>query len=126
MIEAENGAHAVAIVKRDLLRVNAICMDRDMPVRHAVILLPVIVSFSCVRSRLSYLVHDVQVMNGCEATRELRSLGYHGVVVGVTGNVLESDIQAFVAHGADAVVTKPVNVAALIGILTSKLKYVAH
>ena len=47
-------------------------------------------------------------MNGPEATRIIRSLGYTGPIFGVTGNVLAEDIAMFKDHGADDVVAKPV------------------
>lgn len=42
-----------------------------------------------------------------EATRLLRDRGYLGCVVAVTGNAMDSDVQEFLAAGADAIVTKP-------------------
>ena len=39
--------------------------------------------------------------------RELRSLGHKGLVLGVTGNVLPSDVEHFMAHGANRVIPKP-------------------
>ena len=56
----------------------------------------------------------VQVMDGYEATRELRRAGYTGVIIGVTGNALASDVAAFVKQGVDAVVIKPVDVTKLL------------
>ena len=37
----------------------------------------------------------------------MRSLGYKGLVLGVTGNVLPSDVEHFMAHGANRVIPKP-------------------
>jgi CheY-like chemotaxis protein len=48
-------------------------------------------------------------MDGPAATRELRRLGYQGLIYGVTGNGLQSDIDHFVSHGATAVLMKPFN-----------------
>jgi CheY-like chemotaxis protein len=44
---------------------------------------------------------------GPEATQKIRALGYTGVIVGVTGNVLEEDTKEFRDLGADAVLPKP-------------------
>ena len=52
-------------------------------------------------------------MDGPTATKAIRELGYRGVIIGVTGNALPSDIAHFIAHGADTVLTKPVNVTSL-------------
>ena len=50
---------------------------------------------------------EMPVMNGPTATARLRELGYQGLVVGVTGNVLPADVALFKEHGADAVLCKP-------------------
>ena len=47
-------------------------------------------------------------MNGPEAAQLMRKNGFQGRIVGVTGNVLPEDMQAFVCQGADCVLTKPV------------------
>ena len=46
-------------------------------------------------------------MNGAEATRHIRSLGFTGVLIAVSGNVLKDDVDAFFAAGADYFVEKP-------------------
>mmetsp|Transcript_22557 Transcript_22557/g.30888 ORF Transcript_22557/g.30888 Transcript_22557/m.30888 type:complete len:124 (-) Transcript_22557:3499-3870(-) len=46
-------------------------------------------------------------MNGPEATQILRRQGFRGLVVGVTGNVLQADVDLFLSSGADAVLPKP-------------------
>jgi CheY-like chemotaxis protein len=48
-------------------------------------------------------------MNGLEATRQIRELGYVGKIYGVTGNALAEDVADFIRHGADAVRIKPVS-----------------
>ena len=47
--------------------------------------------------------------DGPTATRELRELGYKGIIIGVTGNVLPEDVAHFKAHGADDVLAKPMD-----------------
>ena len=49
-------------------------------------------------------------MDGPTATREIRAMGYEGVILGVTGNALPSDIDHFVRKGANRVLTKPVDI----------------
>jgi CheY-like chemotaxis protein len=46
-------------------------------------------------------------MSGQDATAALRTLGVHCTIVGVTGNALPEQIDEFLAHGADKVLTKP-------------------
>jgi CheY-like chemotaxis protein len=46
-------------------------------------------------------------MDGPTATKELRRLGYEGLILGVTGNALPTDIDHFLAHGASKVLLKP-------------------
>jgi len=52
---------------------------------------------------------EMPVMDGYEASRALRALGYRRTILGVTGNALLSDIQAFTACGVSRVLTKPVD-----------------
>lgn len=59
------------------------------------------------------------VMDGPTATRKIRDMGYEGLILGVTGNALPSDIDLFMGHGADRVLTKPVNVDSLKNALKS-------
>jgi CheY-like chemotaxis protein len=47
-------------------------------------------------------------MNGPEATRIIREMGFDGSIFGVTGNVLAEDVTMFESHGGDAVIAKPV------------------
>ena len=46
-------------------------------------------------------------MHGVEATRNIRSLGYDGTIVAVSGNVLEDDVSAFLQAGANFFIGKP-------------------
>ena len=57
-------------------------------------------------------------MDGPEAAKKIRAeVGYIGPVVGITGNALPEDIAFFKAHGADAVITKPLTNAKLLDAL---------
>ena len=51
--------------------------------------------------------YEMPVMNGPEACKAVREMGYAGFVVGVTGNLLPEDIGYFMDCGADAVLPKP-------------------
>jgi len=55
-------------------------------------------------------------VSGLCATRAIRAMGYdssHLPIVGVTGNALSEDIEEFLASGANAVVTKPIQMSEL-------------
>ena len=54
---------------------------------------------------------------GVEATRVIRSEGFTNLVIGVTGNALDDDVQAFLAAGADLVLAKPMRSAHLDALL---------
>ena len=49
-------------------------------------------------------------MDGPTAIRAIRSLGYKGVVIGVTGNVMALDQQEMMAAGANDVLPKPFDI----------------
>jgi len=46
-------------------------------------------------------------MDGPRATKAIRELGFVGLILGVTGNVLQEDVETFKQHGADDVFFKP-------------------
>lgn len=48
-------------------------------------------------------------MNGPEAAALIRRMGFTGVIMAVTGNALQADIDEFKRKGADEVLIKPVN-----------------
>eukprot|EP01041_Mallomonas_annulata_P006217 gene6217-12595_t len=76
--EAQNGLEAVAAIEKNIHLFQIIFMDYTMP-------------------------H----MNGAEATKAIRNLGYDKLIVGVTGNSLSVDIEKFIKSGVDMVFTKP-------------------
>ena len=56
-------------------------------------------------------------MDGPTATAAIRSLGFLGLIIGVTGNALPEDIDAFTRSGANRVFIKPLDVIALENLL---------
>ena len=46
-------------------------------------------------------------MDGPDATKAIRALGYTGPVIGCTGNTLDMDLQRFKECGCDRVIGKP-------------------
>ena len=85
---ADNGQIAVEIISQDVSKYNIVFMDYTMP-----------------------------VMSGCEAVRLLRSIGFTNLIIGVTGNVLNDDIEAFYDSGVDIVYRKPFKMTDLMYIL---------
>jgi CheY-like chemotaxis protein len=85
--EAKDGDEACALMAKSkvagdaLFTTGVVCMDKEMP-----------------------------VCDGFEATARIREMGFEGLVLGVTGNALAPDTDAFLNHGADAVVIKPISV----------------
>lgn len=61
------------------------------------------------------------VMNGLESTKLIRTHGLSTVIIGVTGNGLQSDIDLFMEAGADGVMIKPLEISQFLSFLTSKL-----
>ena len=49
----------------------------------------------------------LKYQNGLEACTIIRSLGFTGLIVGVTGNALDDDVANFIKAGADCVFAKP-------------------
>ena len=83
--EAEDGTDAVDLVRKSLsassnITYDLILMDNVMP-----------------------------IMIGPLATQAIRSMGYTGPVIGITGNALREDIAEFKAYGADDVLPKPLD-----------------
>lgn len=66
------------------------------------------------------------VLNGIEASSEIRKLGYDGLLVGVTGNVLAEQIDDFTRNGADLVLPKPVDMRALEKMMHSNAYHCMH
>jgi signal transduction histidine kinase/CheY-like chemotaxis protein len=60
---------------------------------------------------------EMPVMNGPTATARLREMGCTSLIVGVTGNVLPADREAFKAAGADSVLPKPLVLEDLVRVL---------
>ena len=48
-------------------------------------------------------------MDGPTAASRLRELGWEGLIIGVSGNVLKEDVQYYKSMGANAVLPKPLN-----------------
>mmetsp|Transcript_24668 Transcript_24668/g.24895 ORF Transcript_24668/g.24895 Transcript_24668/m.24895 type:complete len:671 (+) Transcript_24668:3-2015(+) len=51
--------------------------------------------------------------DGPTAARAMRDMGYIGPIIGVTGNVLSTHMENYIAHGANTVLQKPLDFAVL-------------
>ena len=76
--DCEDGLQAVNMVKNSEYRFDIICMDSVM-----------------------------ESIDGLEATRCIRALGFRGVIVAISGNVQPEDVNAFMTAGADHFISKP-------------------
>jgi DNA-binding response OmpR family regulator len=47
------------------------------------------------------------LQTGIEASKVIRAAGYQHLIIGVTGNSLEDELDEFIAAGADLVIVKP-------------------
>ncbi|KAL3941588.1 MAG: hypothetical protein SGBAC_004090 [Bacillariaceae sp.] len=88
-VPATNGKEAVDCIKKDMnpqsydpghTPIDTVMMDYEMP-----------------------------LLRGPDATKRIRSLGYTGIILGVTGNVLSEDVEFFLRHGANEVMPKPIS-----------------
>ena len=82
--EAANGIEAIEKVKASMafgIPFDAILMDNMMP-----------------------------LMNGPEASKCIRSLGFKGKIIGVTGGAFDEDVEGFLQEGANEVLIKPLRI----------------
>lgn len=87
VLEADDGFRAVCIVHSYLtkgLTIDLVLMDSSMDIIHGPI-----------------------------AAHEMRALGFHGLIFGVTGNGVQTDIDNFIEKGANAVLVKPLDMSLL-------------
>ena len=61
----------------------------------------------------------MHTMHGPEATRQIRALGYNGLIAFITGNVSEDDRKEAMAAGANMVLPKPFDRHHIVEILTA-------
>jgi signal transduction histidine kinase/CheY-like chemotaxis protein len=63
-------------------------------------------------------------MSGVDACREIRRLGYGGPIIGLTGHTLDEDVACFRNAGANHVLAKPLDIAALQSCLSNLIPMV--
>lgn len=67
-----------------------------------------------------FMDYEMPNMNGVEATRQIRALGYVGPIIGITGHFLPEQMNSFRDAGATEVLVKPVNIDAIQACITGK------
>ena len=79
-----------------------------------------VISSNCSSTSTKPIVYDLILMDyqmphmdGPTAIRRIRELGYQGKIVGLTGNILGSEIETMQSSGANRVLSKPVKHAQL-------------
>ena len=63
-----------------------------------------------------FMDNIMNIMNGPEAARRMRDLGFGGLIVGVTGSVMVRDVQNYGMAGADLILSKPISTEAMNGV----------
>jgi len=71
-----------------------------------------------------FMDYTMPKMNGGDATKCIRELGFRGLVIGITGNAMDADVEVFKMKGATKVLAKPFDVKKLQCILDGKSLYV--
>ena len=56
---------------------------------------------------LIFMDNQMPIMNGPETSKKIRELGYNIPIIGLTGNIMEDDINYFIQQGANEVLGKP-------------------
>jgi CheY-like chemotaxis protein len=95
--EAEDGKQAVDMVRASLTGTQP-ALNRTQP--------PIEITPTYDTILMDFMM---PVMNGSDATAEIRKMGYEGPIFGVTGNALPEDQLAFLASGVDRVLVKPLD-----------------
>lgn len=61
--------------------------------------------------------HLMPLMNGAEATQNMRERGYRGLIIGLTGHCVGMEKESFQTCGVDLVMSKPLNMQELQSVL---------
>ena len=64
-----------------------------------------------------FMDHMMPEMDGMEATKLIRELGYTGTIVALTANAVAGQAEVFLENGFDAYISKPIDIRALDSIL---------
>ncbi|MCL2627185.1 MAG: ATP-binding protein [Oscillospiraceae bacterium] len=66
---------------------------------------------------LIFMDHMMPGINGIEATKRIRALGYEAPIVALTANVASGNAEMFISHGFDGYLPKPVDIRQLTSFL---------
>jgi signal transduction histidine kinase len=100
-VAASNGRDAVEMIEYDMDRSRRKVSPRQVGDDNST---PLHEKFDTI-----LMDYEMPFMNGPDAIRAIRALGYTGSIIGVTGNVLVEDVDYFKACGADEVLAKPIS-----------------
>jgi CheY-like chemotaxis protein len=98
--EAKNGLEAVKMTE-DRLKTGELCSSYDVLTAFDLILLD----------------SHMPVMQGPEAARRIRELGFVNPIIGVTGDLASEGVDSFMSSGVNAVLSKPLEMSELVRIL---------
>ena len=66
--------------------------------------------------------YEMPRLNGPDAVKSIRELGFDGLIIGITGHAGEDELNAFTTNGANQVIVKPVNTVELKSIIANHFK----
>ena len=106
--EAEDGQIAVNMVKgKGLAIYDVILMDFVMVSCFSLLLVPSAHNLFSYSHELIFVTLFQPVLDGPDATKAIRALGYTAPIIGCTGNTLDMDLDRFKDSGCDRVIGKP-------------------
>jgi len=109
--EASNGAEAVEIIR------NLMNKEKEKEIKHEI---ERDEENSYNENNMYDMIlmdYHMPVLSGIEAARQMRELGYNGLIIGLTGNVDTESSKKFISYGANTVLYKPMEVKELDAIL---------
>jgi signal transduction histidine kinase/CheY-like chemotaxis protein len=69
-----------------------------------------------------FMDHMMPVMDGMEATKELRSIGYNSPIIALTANAVVGQQDIFIASGFDGYISKPIDIRQLNDVLNKFIR----
>jgi signal transduction histidine kinase/CheY-like chemotaxis protein/HPt (histidine-containing phosphotransfer) domain-containing protein len=69
-----------------------------------------------------FMDHMMPLMNGVEATKQIRALGYEGIIIALTANAVVGSAEMFAENGFDDFVSKPIDIKQLNAVLNKYIR----